>query len=419
MHPATPRRSARIPAGGILLGLALAACASSTAPDEARQPVLPPPVPNTEVAPVAVPGLAFEDRSLRLERGDYDLSELVDIAARPVAIFQARVLWTEGGAATVRALKQINPDLIVLGILNVLNCDETWDNPNQAVRFPFSAELYSLLHTRGFETTLGEPVYMWPEERMVNPMRRGALDETLLEDYLDLVATYAGRFPGVVDGFFHDYMSEAPWPFPVDGPVQGAVDLDGDGVVYGDDADEQSAWLGWQRATLVRLQERFGPGLVQVANGKLALVVPAFRPLLAGVWFEDFPQLVWNWGPQRALEMAMELRAPGGLVPRRGRTWTIYGPRHTTGLGDLDFRRWAAMLTGDLYETVGGTETTFPVDDTGRVDFGPPQGPAVRFDEPGGGVTYSRVFEQGVVRVRFDAAGVYLRDESGAERTAP
>jgi hypothetical protein len=403
-----------------LVLLLASGCTSPTASDDSsRAPVLPDPV-STSVVPTPDPGtVALLDRSNRVEIGNYSEAELDSIGAMPLGIFQAHALWTPGGSATIAAVKQRNPDFLAIGILNVLTLPEVWGQDHWDDRFPMVATIYDLIHTRTFLTTEGEECWTWPGARMISPMRYGVLDETMLQDYLDIVSATALQYPGVVDGIFFDYTSGQPWPYPIDGPVVGAPDMDGDGIPFDEDEAEQFTWVEWQRRLMVDLQARFGEGLILIANGRLPLDRPEIRPLLAGVWFEAFPDLVWNWGPKRALEMALEINEPGGLVPRRGRTWSVYGPRSNTQLSDIDFRRWASMLTGDLYHTIGGTETIFPPPDFGGMELGAAVGPVERFESPDGSVSYRRFLEFGQVEVRFDATGLLVREESGAERTAP
>jgi hypothetical protein len=204
----------------------------------------------------------------------------------------------------------------------------------------------------------------------------------------------------------HDYMSPSPWiwPDPAEAGI-GEVDLDRDGIGFSDDPVEQEMWVGWQARLIDRLQELFGPGLIQIANGRLALVDSAIAARLAGVWIQHFPTTAWNETDREGLDMALEHIAPGYFAPRRGRLWSLYAPETASRPGNIDFRRHTSFLTGQFYVYKQSRSEEFFGRDPVREELGAPLGGVEVQRQEDGSATYERRFELGTVRIEVNAFG--------------
>jgi hypothetical protein len=407
MSPSRPRPTVH---AATLLALCavsmVASCASPTAESDLQTArVLPPPSPTAPVPAFALPALALHDRSGNISLGGFTDAQLDTIAMMPMAVFQLHTLFNPGGSARVRELKQRNPDIVVLGVLDVLTTPLHWDTELTRSVNPMAGELFDLLRDRWFETLEGDPALMWENARMVDPMRNGTYDRELVRRFADVVCRYAQEYDGVIDGVFYDYMSTSPWMYP-NGPQSGTLDLDGDGVPSHQDDDEKAAWAGFQIELLREMQDRFGEGFIQVANGDLGLRNAEAARALAGVCLEKFPTLVWAVLPQEGIRRAMNLEEPGYLTPRRGRTWNVlsFGT-----LGEstarIMIRRLTSALTGALYVEARGREGFFPgLDDVQMPELGAPLGP-VQLRESEDEVEFTRRFEHLTLRLVFDGAG--------------
>jgi hypothetical protein len=323
----------------------------------------------------------------------------------PMAMFSLKWCLSEEAVPVIAELRRRNPDLVIIGAHQVLSVVLDWDTPQQRSRFPMNGELHDLMISRGASTSMGEPVWMWDGARMINPMRGGRFDERLLTRALNIVSRYAAQYPTQIDGIMHDYTSPRPWAYPDgDATNQGFIDFDGDGVPFDDDDDEIQAWIGWQYALCDQLQERFGPGFIQIANGRLVLDDPGFARRVAGAAIQKFPATVWGRTAEEGLQTALKLREPGWLTPRRGRFWTVYFSATSHIDGQSAFRRHASALTGDLYEINTTTDTRFVGIDPDRVSLGAPLGP-LTITRTADGARYERSFESGSVFIDFDNVG--------------
>lgn len=390
-------------ASSILLG----SCGgSSTGPEESAIEVILPPASSTAPVPEwTLPAQAYDDRSFYATTPGYTPEQYDEIAAMPMAMFQLRWCLSEEAVPVIARLRALNPDLVIIGVHSVLSAPDDWSGPAARDRFPMSAEIHDLLAGRAVTTDLGEPILMWNGAPMINPMRGYAIDQTLLTRILNVISRYATIYEGHIDGIMHDYTSPRPWAWP-DGNAsyEGIIDLDRDGVAFDDDPQEQAAWRGWQYALADQLQERFGAGFIQIANGRLPLDDPEMARRVAGVIFQKFPRTVWSLPAQEGLDYALKMREPGWLTPRRGHTWNYYWAATFDIDGQTDFRRLASLLTGDLYETNTTTASTFRGADPDREEFGPALGP-LTITREGDNSVYTREFRDGIVRIEFSPLG--------------
>lgn len=395
----------RIPVSVLcLLLLLVAACDSSVAPEErVDDPVEH--VPDEPAPDPSWPALAAIDRTLASSVGGYG-----DLHAEPYAqvdyiVLNLRAMLSDAGAENVAKIRAANPDVVIIGALSVLCWRDHWNDDYQRDILTLGSSLWDVVSDRPARTTTGEAALMWDRAPMLNPLRDGRLDEAMLDEFVDAIVAHFERYPGVADGIMHDYTSASPWiyPSPQEAGI-GEIDLDQDGVPFADDPAEQDAWFDWQYELVGRLQERLGSGLIQIANGRLPIDRPDFARQLAGVWFQNFPTLPWNFAPRDGIETLLDLRE-NHLTPRRGRTWCLLAPETFASAGDVPMRRITSFLTGTHY-AVRHSLDDVAVGDPDAEDYGVPTGELVRERMEDGGTRYSRAYTAGVVELEFYGNGV-------------
>ena len=366
---------------------------------------MPPASPTTSVPDWTLPAQAYDDRSFYATTPGYTPEQYDEIAAMPMALFQLRWCLSEEAVPVIARLRELNPDIVIIGVHSLLSVPDDWSGANARARFPMSAEIHDLLAHRTVTTSLGEEILMWDGAPMINPMRGDSIDQVLLTRVLNVISRHAAIYDGHIDGVMHDYTSPRPWAYPDgDASYEGIIDFDGDGVAFDDDPQEQAAWKGWQYALADQLQERFGEGFIQIANGRLPLDDQEMARRVAGVIFQKFPRTVWALPAQEGLDYALKMRQPGWVTPRRGQYWNYYWAATADLDGQTDFRRWASFLTGDFYETNTTTADTFRGADPDRIELGPALGP-LAITREGDNSVYAREFQNGTVRIEFSALG--------------
>ena len=389
-------------AAAVLLSTACGSAEDTTAPEE-ELPIL---LPDTPAPPAASPARAVIDRTLAIALPDYVPSRAATLAQADLLMFQLRALHSADGAENVRQIRALNPDVVIIGSIQLLTIFPHWNDSYHRDRMTLGAALWDAIHRRPAYTTTGAVAPMWDGMSMMNPMRDGRLDEAMLDDVVDAFYDHFARYPGIADGIMHDYTSESPWIYPSPEIANiGEVDLDGDGIGYADDPAEHDAWIGWQEELFRRLQARIGPGLVQIANGRMAIERPSTMPLLAGAFFETFPTMTWWQAPRYGFERLDELTRGGGLTPRRGRTWNIISSPATGAVGDLPMRRVANLLYDGWYVRAETHGDSLAVPDQAPIDLGSALGPieSERLDD--GSWRLTRPYSDGALWIEFTAAG--------------
>lgn len=379
---------------GFFLGLLLATGCQSAGdspldplgPDSGNYvPVMPPKVSAAPVPEVEYPAQAWIDRTLNLSF--YTDDQLRDIAASSLAAFQLRLLLSPEAQEPLAKIRGFNPDIVILGILDMEAYYEGWNGTQHRERFPLSADLYDLLSRYTAYRTDGEIATKWENAPMVNPWRSGMVyNRSLMLSQVDIIAHYASEFSGAIDGIFHDNVSINAyiWPRPEDPDTQQA-DFDRDGVGILDDPDDLAAWQEWQLAYIDELQDRFGEGFVQVANGDRPLRRPEFTSHVAGVVLEDFPPTVWFYTHLESLDLITGIENEGWCTPRRGRTWSLLWDNNGR---NPDFTRTASTLSSAFY-ALDETSSWIANDPAAKV-MGTLEGPLVRSTLSDGGVRFER-----------------------------
>jgi len=371
----------------LLAFLLLSTACAVEGPDDSA-----PPAPTPELGH---PARAFLDRSLYLSQ--YGEAELAIMADNPVLILPLRGLVAPEAVAPIERIRELNPDIVIFGVLPTLSVNEVWNHPNMRPRLPLTTELYDLLSPHLARTVEGDIPLMWTDAPMITPMLDGELNEELLEGVLDILVDAVRAYPTHVDGIFHDYMSGRPFVYP-DGGAE--VDLDGDGIGAREDPDDTEVWVAWQRELARRLQARLGRDFIQIANGRLPQDDPTIAEHVAGIVYEAFPRMVWGYSDREGMERVLDQLEPGHLTPRRGRTWSLLWDR--SGLRP-DFCRVASALTGQPYALTD--LRGFAGEDPDLVPLGAPTGPLEMVETGDGGVEFRRPFGSWEARLTLDASG--------------
>ncbi|HKI82949.1 MAG TPA: hypothetical protein VKA63_01330 [Candidatus Krumholzibacteria bacterium] len=385
---------------GFFLSLVLAAGCQSGAdapqsllgPDNGDYvPVMPPKVSSAPAPEVSYPAQAWIDRTLNLSF--YSDDQLRDIAASSLAAFQLRLLLSPEAQAPLAKIRSYNPEIVILGLLDMEAYYEGWNGAQHRERFPLGADLYDLLSHYTAYRTDGEVATKWENAPMVNPWRSGMVyNRSLMLTQVDIIAHYANEYPAAIDGIFHDNVSINAyiWPQPDDPQTQQA-DFDRDGVGILDDPDDLAAWQDWQVAFLDELQERFGEGFVQVANGDRPLRRPDFTAHVAGVVLEDFPPTVWFYNYLESMDLIGKIEGEGWCTPRRGRSWSLLWDNNGR---NPDYTRTASTLSGAFYALDETTSNWIANDPQAKV-MGTLSGPLVRSTLSDGKTRFERLTSAG------------------------
>ena len=159
-----------------------------------------------------------------------------------------------------------------------------------------------------------------------------------------------------------------------------------------DDPDDLLAWQEWQDDYIDELQDRFGDGFIQVANGDRPLRRPEFTAHVAGVVLEDFPPTVWYYTQLQSLDLIATIESESWCTPRRGRTWSLLWDVYSR---TPDFTRTCSALTGAFYAL--DETTSFSANDSLAKVMGTPAGSLLRTTLSDGAVRFERPMSAGLV----------------------
>lgn len=335
----------------IIAMLALAGCGAGD------DPATPDPAGQPPQDATRSPRMAIVD----FRNGNLDTPEAVARYARAeLVVLESSYLWSRPrNAGFVANVKALNPDTRVLGYVLGKTSWTTWgDEPDSdPATNPYGWDWYQATRPYWCWTTTGDTLMDWPHQVVLNitdPACRLAMIEVLLK--------WGREGENPVDGFFWDYFASSLWIAPVaDATLDGAPDLDGDGIGYFADNDEQQAFRDAQAALVRETRAAFGNGFIQIFNGGRAAVDSSFAALGDGMFYELFPAIGFYGGPKMAL--ALDPARPNNLYAARGwpRTrnggpwlilsnpapaswWDSDGQLVPFNLGDLN--RVVALLTG-------------------------------------------------------------------------
>jgi len=104
-----------------------------------------------------------------------------------------------------------------------------------------------------------------PDIQVIAPIKNGALNRDLITTIVDLLARYQDLNGGAVDG-----------------------------VLFDDDADEQSIFYLWQKEYAKAIRDRFGDDFIQVGNGGPPQEETVLAHYLNGIFYELYPNNPWG-----------------------------------------------------------------------------------------------------------------------------
>ena len=375
---------------------ALSSCTALTEPR--NQPAPDEPSPGS--LQNATPRMAIMD----FETNAFHTREDVERYAQAnLLALDASYLWVrEENAGAVDRMKALNPDLKVVAYINAHTCWFQWEdrvNPDDPAN-PYAHDWYTATRPYWVWTTTGDTMSTWPGKVMLN-----ITDSACRTAMIDVIVKYHDVGLNRIDGVYWDHFSEYLWVHP-DVENEGEPDLDGDGIGFNDDSDEQMDFLAAQEALVHELRAALGDDFIQIFNGARALHDPEFAALGAGMQYEIFPNV--GFGGESPMAQALDTTHPNNLFAARnwprslnGGPWLILSNERTVrillgGGGWIDYRlaemnRIVALITDTLvsYHEDGRHIYGWP---EVEFDLGAPVGEVTR-----DGNTFNRAFANGSV----------------------
>lgn len=334
---------------------------------------------------------------------EWDEETIAAAARAEFIVFPTPYIFSPVGTPIIARLRELNPDIRVIGYQGVLNESFLWPDTTYLERtLPFELDRWRAVRDDWAWTTAGDTLQIWPGAICLDPIVEGKINTELIDEIVGLYEQYQEATGGVLDGVFHDYFSSSIYiNWMLEETVEGEPDFDDDGIPFDEDPDEQSLFVAWQKAYVRAFDDRFGPGFIQVANGRLPQVDAELAGMLNGINYEAFPNNRSGFTDREGLERLLANNAEGWLRPVGGRTWSI------TTNDELHTNNWfclvASMIAGCCYTEhyEGAIFTGWQLD----VDCGAPLGPAVSEGRADSILTWRRSFERGEARISFTPDG--------------
>jgi hypothetical protein len=256
---------------------------------------------------------------------EWDEATADEAAKADVVIFPISRCFSPLGKDVIVRMRAVNPDIKILGYLAMLQVGELYPDTSYLEQYlPWELDFYRAVEDNWAWTTTGDTFHVWPGVIFLDPIDgSGRPDMELLESIVGLLDRYVESNPGMLDGVMHDYFMYTPYVSPFNDNVDGEVDLDGDGIVTGEDEDEQAAFLRWQKDYAAAIRSRLGPDFIQVANGRVPQEDGELAASLNGIFYEQFPNMTWSLTDRAGFEVLLRNQEDGWLAPAFGRTWSI------------------------------------------------------------------------------------------------
>ncbi|UCF06357.1 MAG: hypothetical protein JSV33_04820 [bacterium] len=333
----------------------------------------------------------------------WDTEDLEEVAQADMVILPSAWCLSPEASPVLEELTLRNPDLQMIGYLlvfavSVIEADTVYLRRNM----PFFLDYYYAVEDDWAFTTTGDTLMMWPGQIMLNPISNGEINRQLIDETVDLLEEYREHPGSFLDGVMHDYFMDSPFIGPYARPtVHGEIDLNGNGIIFENDAEEQALFIEWQIEYAREIRLRFGRDFIQIANGRLPQRNAELARLLNGIFYEVFPNLRWSLTDRDGLLTLLEQHAEGFLSKAKGRTWSLV-TNEDGGSNNL-FCLLASMLAGCFYTELHGTclFTGWTID----IEAGFPIGPAIIEGSVDSVLTVRRQFTGGEVRMSFDPSG--------------
>ncbi|MDZ7861123.1 MAG: hypothetical protein U5O15_10775 [Candidatus Krumholzibacteriota bacterium] len=256
---------------------------------------------------------------------EWDEATTASAARAGLIIFPIDRCFSPEAVEIIARLREINPDIKILGYLGVLQVSELYpDTAYLEKSLPWTLDFYRLVEDNWAWTTAGDTFSIWPGSIFLNPIDEyGRADRELMDGIVDLLEEYNNAWPDAFDGVMHDYFMYQPWVNPNNENVIGDLDLDGNGILIGNDENERAVFLRWQKDYAAAIRSRLGRDFIQIANGKVPQEDAELAGYLNGIFYEWFPNMTWSLTDRAGLEKLLENQADGWLAEAHGRTWSL------------------------------------------------------------------------------------------------
>ena len=256
---------------------------------------------------------------------EWDEATTADAARAGLLIFPIERCFSPDAVDIIARLRELNPDIRILGYLGVLFLAELYPDTAYLERsLPWTLDFYRLVEDNWAWTTTGDTFSVWPGTIFLNPIAEdGEVDGELIDDIVGLLEEYVDNRPGAIDGVMHDYFMYRPYVSPYSDNVEGDLDLDGNGILIGDDENERAVFLRWQKDYAAAIRSRLGPDFIQIANGRVPQEDAELAGYLNGIFYERYPNMCWSLTDRTGFEKLLENQAAGWLTEARGRTWSL------------------------------------------------------------------------------------------------
>jgi hypothetical protein len=256
---------------------------------------------------------------------EWDESTTEEAARAGLLILPIERCFSPLAADAIARLRELNPEIRILGYLGLLFVTERYYDTTYVEQYiPWSYDYYRAVEDNWAWTTTGDTFHVWPKSIFLDPIDGdGKADTELLDAIVDLLEEYTDAWPGAIDGVMHDYFMYQPYVSPYNDNVEGEIDLDGNGIPTGEDANERAVFLRWQKDYAASIRSRLGRDFIQIANGKVPQEDSELAGYLNGIFYELFPNMCWSVTDRTGFEILLENQADGYLAKAHGRTWSL------------------------------------------------------------------------------------------------
>lgn len=361
---------------------------------------------STDLPPAAVPRVYPEKSVVHWTSfAAWDSGTIEAAAESNLIIFPLAWCYSTESRGILSEIRRLNPDIQIIGYQSVMGVTTLYpDTAYLRTTIPYVLDYYNAVRDDWAWTTAGDTLMIWKDLVSLNPIKNGALNVELIEKLVDLIAEYQGASGAPVDGIMHDYFCDYLYINPaIRDSVIGDIDLDGNGLIFEDDAGEQELFYLWQKEYAKAIRERFGDDFIQIGNGRPPHEDADLAHYMNGIFYELYPNNCWGWTDRDGLLDLLENQQDGYLSKAKGRTWSLCTNERGNANGNNLFCLLSSLAAGCLYTEMQGSYafSGWTLD----IEPGAPTGPAVIAGSVDSTLTVRRPFENGEVRFSFYDTG--------------
>jgi len=285
---------------------------------------------------------------------EWDRSMIEEAAESKIAVFPIEYCFSPNAGEVIGEMKAINPEIKIIGYRLLLGAGIPFsDTATVHSHTPYQIDFYNFSKDHWAWTTTGDTLSGWPGNISLNPFTDGSLDREFITEQLDFMEACMNNAGSYLDGIMHDYFRYSFHidPSSVEGE-KGDIDLDGDGVIFEQDPDEQEGLLQWQIEFARGIRNRFGEDFIQIGNGRVPQENAELAGEINGIFYEKFPNMCWGVTDHEGFQILLENQEPGYLRESCGRTWSLL--THV----EIDYNNYfclvSSLLADCLYTEVYG-----------------------------------------------------------------